>query len=283
MVGQQLNPEYLRAASVSEALEALSLGFRILAGGTDLYPSRAARSLEGAFVDISGVSDLRVIEPIADGWRIGAAATFADVTRASLPLWCSGLQDAAREIGGVQIQNFATVGGNVCNASPAADGTVALLALDARVIVASRRGMREVALADFVTGPRRCDLASDEMVLAFDIPQRSQSARASFAKLGHRRYLVISVVMASLVLECDEDETITGAWIAVGAMSARALRLRSLERDLVGQKCNRSIADMVEARHLEALTPLDDIRGTRAYRLAAASTLLRRMLESVVR
>jgi CO/xanthine dehydrogenase FAD-binding subunit len=280
-VGQQLNPEYLRAASISEALEALSRGFRILAGGTDLYPSRAARPLEEALVDISAVSELRVIEPIADGWRIGAAATFADLTNASLPPWFSGLKAAAREVGGLQIQNFATLAGNVCNASPAADGTVALLALDARVIVASRRGMREVALADFVTGPRRCDLACDEMVLAFDIPQRSKGARAAFAKLGHRRYLVISVVMASIMLEWDETDTITGAWIAVGAMSARALRLRSLERDLVGQKNSPAIAALVEARHLEALTPLDDIRGTRAYRLEAALTLLRRMLEGV--
>lgn len=280
-MGQQLNPEYLRAASISEALEALSRGFRILAGGTDLYPSRAARPLEEALVDISAVSELRVIEPIADGWRIGAAATFADLTNASLPPWFSGLKAAAREVGGLQIQNFATLAGNVCNASPAADGTVALLALDARVIVASRRGMREVALADFVTGPRRCDLACDEMVLAFDIPQRSKGARAAFAKLGHRRYLVISVVMASIMLEWDETDTITGAWIAVGAMSARALRLRSLERDLVGQKNSPAIAALVEARHLEALTPLDDIRGTRAYRLEAALTLLRRMLEGV--
>jgi CO/xanthine dehydrogenase FAD-binding subunit len=280
-VGQQLNPEYLRAASISEALEALSRGFRILAGGTDLYPSRAARPLEEPLVDISAVSELRVIEPIADGWRIGAAATFADLTNASLPPWFSGLKAAAREVGGLQIQNFATLAGNVCNASPAADGTVALLALDARVIVASRRGMREVALADFVTGPRRCDLACDEMVLAFDIPQRSKGARAAFAKLGHRRYLVISVVMASIMLEWDETDTITGAWIAVGAMSARALRLRSLERDLVGQKNSPAIAALVEARHLEALTPLDDIRGTRAYRLEAALTLLRRMLEGV--
>jgi CO/xanthine dehydrogenase FAD-binding subunit len=119
------------------------------------------------------------------------------------------------------------------------------------------------------------------MVLAFDIPQRSKGARAAFAKLGHRRYLVISVVMASIMLEWDETDTITGAWIAVGAMSARALRLRSLERDLVGQKNSPAIAALVEARHLEALTPLDDIRGTRAYRLEAALTLLRRMLEGV--
>jgi len=278
-----VHPEYVRAVSIKDALDALAGGnFKLLAGGTDVYPALGAKPLRANLLDISAVPELRQIRPIADGWRIGAGATWSDVLGADLPPWFSALKAAAREIGGPQVQNLGTVAGNVCNASPAADGSVALLALDARVIVASAGAMREVSLTDFVLGARKCALAANEMVLAFDIPQRSLNARAAFAKLGHRRYLVISVAMVSVLIDCNADGIISHALVAVGALSARAIRLTELEAELIGKRRDARLALLAEPRHLARTTPIDDIRGTRVYRLDAALTLLRRALAEVL-
>jgi CO/xanthine dehydrogenase FAD-binding subunit len=147
---------YVRAHSLEEALEHLARGpARILAGGTDVYPALVDRPLREPILDLTGVAALRGISRQADGFRIGALTTWSDVIRADLPAWFDGLKLAAREVGGVQIQNAGTVAGNICNASPAADGTVALLALDADVEVQGVRGIRRMGLADFVLGPRR--------------------------------------------------------------------------------------------------------------------------------
>jgi CO/xanthine dehydrogenase FAD-binding subunit len=162
---------YVRAHSLEEALEHLARApARILAGGTDVYPALVDRCLREPILDLTGVPGLRGISQEADGFRIGALTTWSDVIRADLPAMFDGLKLAAREVGGVQIQNAGTVAGNICNASPAADGTVALLALDADVEVQGARGIRRMGLADFVLGPRRTALEPDEIVTAVHVP-----------------------------------------------------------------------------------------------------------------
>jgi CO/xanthine dehydrogenase FAD-binding subunit len=273
--------QYFRPATLDDALAALASGpWRVLAGGTDIYASKAGPAGQ-PLLDIGAVSQLRGISKIADGWRINALATWAELIATPLPRWFEALKGAAREVGGVQIQNVASIAGNVCNASPAADGTVALLALDARIILQSAAGAREIALADFVTGPRRIARRADELVVAIDIPQRSGSARSTFTKLGSRRYLVISTAIVSIVIDVNESNIITCAALAVGALSPKAERLWALEGELCGLKRRPDIARLVEPRHLAGLAPIDDVRASKAYRLDAVTSMLKRDLERI--
>lgn len=254
----------------------------VLAGGTDFYPARVGRGVEEDVVDVTAIAGLRGIELEGDHWRIGAATTWTDVIEADLPPLFAGLKRAAREVGGVQIQNAGTVAGNICNASPAADGAPMLLALDASVELRSGRGARVLPLVDFLRGNRQTARASDELVVAIHVPRRGGHARSHFVKLGARRYLVISIVSVALRLEVEAGR-ITGAGIAVGACSAVPRRLPALEADLVGWPLRAGIGNRVEAGHLAPLAPIDDVRGSAAYRHDVAQILIGRALDDMAR
>lgn len=271
--------EYLRPERLDQALVALSAGpLTIVAGGTDVYPACVGRPLDDDVLDVTALDRLRTIEAGEDHIRIGALATWTDVVEADLPACFDGLKRAAREIGGVQIQNAGTVVGNVCNASPAADGTPCLLTLDAEIELASVDGARIVPIAEFVAGNRRTERRANEMVTAIGIPRPVDTARSTFLKLGARRYLVISIVSVAAVIEPAADGTIARARIAVGACSEAPRRLGALEADLAGRALSRDIGDVVGAAHLAELSPIGDIRGTADYRNDAALTLVRRAL-----
>lgn len=270
---------YLRPAALDEALRALAAGpMTVLAGGTDFYPARVERPIDEDVLDLTGIACLRGIAEDAEGWRIGALATWSDLLRAPLPSCFDGLKQAAREVGGLQVQNAGTLCGNVCNASPAADGVPNLLVLDAVVEIASAGGLRRLPLADFILGNRRTALERGELVTALRVPKPARPARSLFLKLGARRYLVISIVMVAAILEVGTDGTVATARIAVGACSPVARRLRALEAALAGRAIDARLADAVEPHHLEGLSPIDDVRGTAAYRRDAALTLVRRAL-----
>jgi CO/xanthine dehydrogenase FAD-binding subunit len=200
-----------------------------------------------------------------------------------LPRGFDGLRAAAREIGSVQIQNQATVAGNICNASPAADGVAALLALDAEVTLASRNASRTVPLADFVKGNRRTARQPDEILTEIQIPRRWEDAASSFLKLGARRYLVISIVMVAANLVVDADRRIREASICVGSCSPKAVRLLELERALAGILVGPSMLDVIQEEHFSLLSPIDDIRATAVYRQEAAQTLVWRALDECTR
>lgn len=273
---------YLRPAQLTEALAALAERPRVvLAGGTDYYPARVGRPLDDDVLDITGLAGLRRIAEDDKGWRIPALATWTDIVEAELPPLFDGLKLAAREVGGVQIQNTGTVCGNLCNASPAADGIPNLLALDVAVELASQQGSRVLPVAEFVTGNRQTVRRPDELVVGLRVPKPRHAARSTFVKLGARKYLVISIAMVAAVLETAANRTITAARIAVGACSAAALRLPALERDLTGKRLTPALGDLVAPRHVAALTPIDDVRGTATYRQDAAATLLRRALAEI--
>lgn len=272
-------PAYHRPDSLDAALACLAAdpGLKLLAGGTDVYPTLGEKVRRQALLDLSGIADLRGIVR-ADGWiRLGALATWTDVLRADLPAWFDGLRLAAREVGSVQIQNVATVVGNICNASPAADGTAALLALDTQVAVDGPAGPRRVALADFVTGVRKVALAPGEIVTALYIPDRGDDGRAGFLKLGARHYLVISIAMVAATLHRDTAGRIAHAAVTVGSCSPVAQRLPALEARLIGRD-PRAAAGVPVAEDLAALSPIDDVRATAVYRRDAALTLVRRTL-----
>jgi CO/xanthine dehydrogenase FAD-binding subunit len=230
-------------------------------------------------LDLSGIEELRGIAQAEGEIRIGARTTWSDVARADLPPAFDALRAAAREVGSVQIQNVATVAGNLCNASPAADGAPPLLVLDAAVELASRTGSRRLNLSEFLLGNRRTARRPDEIVSAVIVPRESARGRSAFVKLGSRRYLVISIAMVAARLATDAAGRITDAAIAVGSCSAVAQRLRALEHALIGAPIGPALGARVTAHHLAPLSPIDDVRGSAGYRLTAACELVGRALD----
>lgn len=270
---------YFRPTRLAEALSIrASQDVTVLAGGTDVYPVRTARRAWGDpahkdVLDITAVPGLRGITEEPGVWRLGAMTTWSDLATASLPSLFDGYRRAAREVGGAQVQNLGTLAGNIVTASPAGDGIPNLLALDAQVELASRAGTRILPFADFATGYRQTALRPDEIVTALIVPKLN-GARSTFLKLGARKYLVISIAMVSAVVAADAEGQITTARIAVGACSAVAKRLTSLEAALAGCPL-AAAASRVEAGHFADLAPIDDVRASGAYRLNAAQALVR--------
>lgn len=272
---------YLRPRRLADAVAALQAkpALRVIAGGTDVYPSLGQAALRADLLDITGIADLRGVHHGPQGLRIGALASWADVQRMALPPGYHALQQAGREVGSPQIQNAGTVAGNVVNASPAADGTVALMTLDAQVDIVGPQGERRVALADFVTGVRRVALKPGELVVGLHLPPAP--GRSAFVKLGARKYLVISIAMVAVHVETGADGAITGAAVAVGACSPVARRLPGLEAALVGARAS-DLARAVRADLVEGLAPISDVRAGADYRAEVVPVLIRRALAAAM-
>ena len=229
---------FARPVDFAEALRLIAEpDARVLAGGTDVFPAAGDRPLAGSYVDVTALPALCGIKSESDWLRIGAAVTWSDIVKADLPPAFAALQAAAREVGGVQIQNRGTIAGN-----------------------------------------RRTARARDEIMTAVLVPQQPPTARSSFLKLGARRYLVISIVMVAVLLD-SADGIVRGARVAVGACSAVAKRLPDVERRLVGAPASAGLGNRVGPQHLAALSPIDDLRASAAYRHDAALTLVRRAID----
>ncbi len=270
--------EHFRPETLDEALNILARrSMTPAAGCTDLFPATEAPDLPGPVLDLTGISGLRGIEATAQGWRIGATTTWSDILHAELPPGFDMLRDAAHEVGSVQIQNAGTVGGNLCNASPAADGVPPLLALDAEVEIASAAARRRVPLAAFITGARRTALAPGELLVAVHVPRAAAEGHSRFLKLGARRYLVIAIVSVAVRVVARGGRADAVA-LAVGACGPVPVRLHKAEAALRGL----ALADLARALDAgavrAALSPISDIRAEAGYRLEAAVTLLRRAL-----
>ena len=267
---------YFAPRSLDEALILLEAERPVvIAGGTDVFPARETAPLVDSFLDITRVAGLRGMAWSADSLRIGATTTWSDILHADLPPAFDALRQAAREVGSIQIQNAGTVAGNLCNASPAADGMPPLLALEAEVELAASDGRRRMALQDFVLGPRHTALRDTELIAALRIPRPPDHARSAFEKLGARRYLVISIAMSAVVLGLDARGRIDFARVAVGACSGVAKRLCDLERDLIGQRPGDV---QIGADHLAPLAPISDIRADDLYRSEAVPHQVKRAI-----
>ncbi len=270
---------FLRPGTLDEALHALAdTHATILSGGTDVFPSFTGGILKGPILDISAIQELKGIRSAEDYVHIGGRTTWSELLSAPLPRGFDGLRAAAREIGSIQIQNQATIAGNICNASPAADGVAALLALDAELTLASRQRTRSLPLAEFIQGNRKTAREPDEILTSIRIPRRWENAASSFLKLGARRYLVISIVMVAANLRVDPDRRIREAAICVGSCSPKAVRLVELEQAITETTLGRAPLQLLNDKHFSLLSPIDDVRATAAYRQDAAQTLVRRAL-----
>lgn len=307
--------KYFRPENLEESLALLAQrSLRVVAGATDVYPARVAgRTWGGAaaesWLDISAVASLASITRTQSGWRIGALVTWSELVAADLPVCFSGLKAAAREVGGLQIQNRATLVGNLCNASPAADGVPPLLCLNATVELASESGTRELPLAEFILGNRQTARQPSELVTAIIVPVFNVSSNSHtgmtdtdelvahsqhnldsrFFKLGARKYLVISIVMAAGIVQWDDNKNLTDCRFSVGSCSPVAVRLPALENDLLGLNLDDlaqgrvNLRELVAAHHVQQLSPIDDVRADAAYRHQAAIACLTELLESHVK
>jgi CO/xanthine dehydrogenase FAD-binding subunit len=272
---------YFRPNTLTEAVDVLaSSGGQILAGGTDFFPSLGDRAVSGTVVDISGLRELQGVIRDPEYIRIGGLTTWTEIVKSPLPRCFDGLKAAAREIGGIQIQNRGTVAGNLCNASPAADSVPPLLTLDAEVELVSHEGVRRMPLADFIVGNRKTQRQPDEICSQILVPRTIENGRSTFFKLGARRYLVISIVMVAVVIEKDSTNCVREARVSVGSCSAVARRLTDLEHVLVGAPAAVGLGSLATAEHLNNLSPIGDVRATAAYRRDAALRLVQRALDA---
>ncbi|MBZ5546791.1 MAG: FAD binding domain-containing protein [Acidobacteriia bacterium] len=274
---------YIKPKTLDEAVLALATEpAQVLSGGTDFYPALGDRPVRGSVVDVSGLGELRGVATEADRIRIGGLTTWSEIIRTPLPRCLDALKATAREVGSVQIQNRGTVAGNLCNASPAADGVPPLLALDADVELVSKAGSRRMPLAEFIVGNRKTQRRADELLTAVLVPRVVESAASAFVKLGARRYLVISISMVAAAVLVDDTGRVADARVAVGSCSAAARRLRELERELVGAAVREGLGRRVRPEHLQPLSPIDDVRATAEYRMDASLTLVQRALNACI-
>jgi CO/xanthine dehydrogenase FAD-binding subunit len=231
-------------------------------------------------LDLTGIAELVGITRSGD-LRIGAATSWAAIAAARLPPALHALQSAARVVGGRQVQVAGTIGGNLCNASPAADGVPPLLVLEAEVELWSSAGSRRLRLSDFLLGPRRTALLPGEVLAAVVIPERALAGRAAFVKLGARSHLVISIAMVAARVQVDGGK-VTVAAFAVGSCSGVAQRLPLVEAALAGAPV-AEVQDRIHAADVATvLAPIDDMRASAVYRAKAATELVRRALAEAV-
>lgn len=256
----------------------------IVAGATDIIPLRSAKRAAGVwrepdYLDITAIDGLKQIHHRADGTHIGALVTWRALQNTPLAPAFDALKMASGEVGGAQVQSRATLVGNLCNASPAADGVPPLLCLNAEVVLQSLSGERRLPLSEFIQGNRKIQRRSEELVTALVIPPQEKARASAFKKLGARSHLVIS--QASLAASwCFND---AGAFkdvrLAVGACSAVPQRLNGLEAAINGQIPSPALWALLDDDHyFSTLSPIDDIRASAQWRRRAVKTLLKRCL-----
>ena len=269
-------PETVERAT---ALLAESAGeARVLAGGTDLLVQMRADVVEPALiVDIKRIAETRAITEDRGGWRIGAAVTGAELKEhPRLQQVWPGVVEAANLIGSTQVQGRATLGGNLCNGSPAADSVPALIAAGAVATLAGPQGRRELRVEDVMLGPRRLALGKGEIVVSFRLPPRPPRSSDAYLRFIPRTEMDIAVVGVGVSLTVDASGTITDARVSLGAVAPRVLLVREAAAAIVGSRLDRPAQDRLEAAARAACAPIDDKRGTVEFRIQVAGVLARR-------
>ncbi|HEX7313933.1 MAG TPA: xanthine dehydrogenase family protein subunit M [Pyrinomonadaceae bacterium] len=271
--------------TLGEALGLLREGagvWRPFAGGTDLMVLLEAGRLEQRkFFSIRHLSELRGVGESDGVVRVGALTTYADVRRSELlgrlfPM----LGQAARETGGIAIQNRGTVGGNIANASPAADTPPALLAYDAEVELVSADGARRVPYAEFHTGYKQTVMRADELIAAVLLPKPPEGAQHFYRKVGTRRAQAISKVCFAAVASV-EGESLAEVRVALGSVAPVVLRCRRTEELLRGRALDEETLRAAVEEIGREVTPIDDVRSTARYRTRVAQNLLREFLSEL--
>ncbi|MCK2088839.1 xanthine dehydrogenase family protein subunit M [Thauera aromatica] len=273
----------LSPTTLAEALELLQRGEEMqpLAGGTDLlvHLRRTEQAAAPTLLSLERIPELRGID-LGDGYvSIGAATRFSEIGASPLLLeQASILAAAARTVGGPAIRNMATLGGNLCIASPAGDSLPPLYALGAEIELASLRGRRRLPLPEFVLAPGRTCLARDELLTRILLPRRPGFSRQGFEKIGHRQSLAIAVVSFAGLLRFDAEERVVASHFAWGAVGPTIVTLPALESLLRGEKLSPSLVRQAVALVRNSVQPISDLRAGAEYRRMLAGNLLQRFL-----
>ena len=251
---------------------------RLLAGGTDLLVQLRAETIEPALVvDVKRIPELCAIAAEDGGFRIGAAVTGAELgEHAALKATWPGVVEAVELIGSTQIQGRASLGGNLCNASPAADSVPALIAAGATVSIAGPGGRREAPVEAIVTGPGKTSLAKGEIVVSFFLPARPPRSGDAYLRFIPRTEMDIAVVGVGISLTLDENGTCGAARVVLGAVAERALLVPEAAAALVGSALDEAALARLGEAASAACRPIDDKRGTKVYRIKVAAVLARR-------
>jgi len=267
---------YVRPKTLDEALalRAEHPDWMVLAGGTDLMVNANHKAAPAGMIDLWRLPGLHAIAAGDAGVSIGAGATWLEVERhpAILDKY-RPLAEAAREIGALQIQTRATLGGNVGTSSPVGDSLPVLLAFDAELELASVRGTRRVPYHQFCTGYRKTLLAGDELIVAAHLPAPKPRTRQAWRKVGTRRAQSISKVMGAARMELDDARTIRWARVALGAVADRPIRITAVEDAVRGLPLAQA-GDAARAAMRGVIQPIDDVRSTAAYRREVAENLV---------
>ena len=251
---------------------------RVLAGGTDLLVQMRADIVDPELiVDIKKIAETRAVTEEKGGWRIGAAVTGAELKEhARLKKAWPGVVEAANLIGSTQIQGRATLGGNLCNGSPAADSVPALIAAAAVATLAGPQGRRDLPVEDVMLGPRKLALKKGEIVVSFLLPPRPPRAADAYLRFIPRTEMDIAVVGAGVSLTLDGSGTISAARVSLGAVAARVLLVQEAAQAIVGSRLDAAAQQRLEAAARAACRPIDDKRGTIEFRTDVAAVLTRR-------
>jgi len=251
---------------------------RVLAGGTDLLVQMRADIVDPELiVDIKKIPETRGITEEKGGWRIGAAVTAAELKEhPKLKQVWPGVVEAANLIGSTQVQGRATLGGNLCNGSPAADSVPALIAAGAVATVAGPQGMRNIPVEDVMLGPRQLALRKGEIVVSFLLPPRPPRSGDAYLRFIPRTEMDIAVVGAGVSLTVDSAGTITAARVSLGAVAPRVLLVAEAAHAIVGSRFDEAARERLVAAARAACRPIDDKRGTTEFRIDVAGVLARR-------
>lgn len=262
-------------------LAGMGAAARPLAGGTDLLVQlRTGRISPQRIVDLKHIPELRRISAEAGGFRIGAAVSGAELgAHAALRAAWPGVVEAAELIGSTQIQGRASLGGNLCNASPAADSVPALIAAGAVCTIAGPKGRRTLPVEDVVIGPGRTALAEGEVVVDFLLPAPAPRSGDAYLRMIPRSEMDIAIVGAGVQVALDAKGVCTSCRVAIGAVAPRPLRVAAAGAALVGRVPDTAALQALAVAASAAADPIDDKRGTRAYRIHVTGVLARRAAE----
>jgi CO/xanthine dehydrogenase FAD-binding subunit len=273
---------YLAPRSIDEAVDELRRGDgRALAGGTDLLPQlREGRRSTDRIIDLKRIAELGTVQSRADGGvEIGAAMSATRVARnATIAGAYPAIAASARLIGAVQVQNRASLGGNVCNGAPSADAVPGLICYEARAHIAGPKGRRHLPLDAFFIGPGKTVLAPDELLVSLVLPPALERSATSYLRFTPRREMDIAVAGVGVRLDLAEDSSLALARIALASVGPTPLRALAAEQILQGNRLDRDLAAAAARAAAEAARPISDTRASADYRRSLVEVLTRRAL-----
>ncbi|MGQ9788234.1 MAG: FAD binding domain-containing protein [Candidatus Hadarchaeaceae archaeon] len=274
--------DYSAPKSLQEALREKKerKGAYVLAGGTDLVPKMRGQVVKPVhLIDISGIKELDYIEKQGGQVRIGAATKISRIIDSKIELGI--LQEACKKLGNPLTRNKATIGGNLCNASPAADTATPLMVLDAQLVLKSIDGERVVPVENFFLGPGKTVLKEDDILTEIRITPPENGAKAKFVKVGLRKADAISVVNCAVLLKIQKG-IVKDAKIALGSVAPTPILAKEAQKALIGNKLSEELVEKCAQIAAKEAKPIDDVRGSAKYRVLLVEGCVKKALRELM-